>query len=461
MDKIKKLGKYSAAITFLALEFFALIAFNFAGSFVVFGALSLALLVLLILFNIGEIKSNGLSNVGLFFIPIFLFTMLTVVGGYFIPHVRVGDFSYAELVFIPLGILPVAFVGYLLSIDKNFKIRNLLLVIYGALAIYVLLNLLVNLINFGAFYPIFYKGYYMYYAGKVSPLPVNDFAYTLEGFKFIEVEMSHYVLYPLLLSTSSVMLLYLSPKKETKSFIAYAIYAIIALLALVFVPSILSLLSLVVVAILLLVIFIGKRNIKSRKVFKIILYVALALFIIFYLLFLANNQSFMSGISNLIAKNGLLNRIFNTNKYAQAYSAVSSDIFSKEHIFGFAAEDVGGLYPEEVHLSGGFIFDSFMTSGLFGTICLFIFIYMGFKSFKKYFYNHSDEFKYQATLLLFVFVFVLYSAFFNNAEYALYYRIYRPIYITAPFMIMTFIFSYVYAKAHPYVENKKEEKVNE
>ena len=34
MSKLKLLGKYSAAITFLAFEFFALIAFNFSGSFV-------------------------------------------------------------------------------------------------------------------------------------------------------------------------------------------------------------------------------------------------------------------------------------------------------------------------------------------------------------------------------------------------------------------------------------------
>lgn len=461
MSKLKQLGKYSAAITFLALEFLALIAFNFSGSFVVFGALSLALLVLLILFNIGEIKANGLSNVGLFFIPLFLFTMLSVVSGYFIPHAKVGDFSYAELVFIPLGILPIAFVGYLLSIDRNFKIKNLLVVVFGALALYTLINLMVNLVNLGAFYPILLKGYYLYYGGKVSPLPVNEFAYTLEGFKFIEVEMSHYVLYPALLLTSSVMLIYLSPKKETKFFVIYSIYTFIALLALILVPSILSLLSVIIVALLLLVIFIGKRYVKSRKVFKIILYVGLALFLIFYLLFLANKQSALSGISNAISGNGLLNRIFNENKYARLYAPVISDIFSSEHIFGFAAQDVGALYPEEVHLSGGFIFDSFMTSGLFGTIFLFIFIFIGFKAFKKYFHSHSDEFPYQAAMLLFVVVFVGYSAFFNSGEYALYYNVYKPIVLTAPFMLMSFIFVYVYSKGHPYVEEKKEEKENE
>ena len=464
MNKLKALSKYSAAITFLALEFFALMAFNFSGSFVLFGSLSLALFVLLVIFNIGEIKLNGISNVGLFFIPLFLFLMLTTVSGYFIPHVRVGDFSYAELVFIPLGILPIAFSGYLLSIDRNFKIKNLLIVIYGALAVYVLLNLLVNIVNFGAFYTVIYKGYYLYYGGIRSSLPVNEFAYTLEGFKFIEVEMSHYVLYPALLLTGSVMLLYLSPRKEKVSFIIYACYTLVALLALVLVPSLLSLLSILVIAILLLVIFFGKRYVKTRKVFKIIMLVIVILFMLFYLVFLANKQSFMSGISDIISKNVLFNRVFNTNIYARAYSSVITDLFSKDHIFGYAANDVGGLYPEEVHLSGGFIFDTFMTSGVFGALSLFIFIYAGIKSFKKYFNSHSDEFRYQIVMLLFVIIFLTYSAFFNSCEYALYYRIYKPIFITAPFMVMTFMLSYVYCKGHPYVESKeatKEEVNNE
>ena len=461
MNKLKLLGKYSIAITFLALEFFALMAFNFSGSFVVYGALALALMVLLILFNIKEIKVNGLSNVAFFFFPLVLFTLLTAISGYMLPHLSVGDFNYAELVFIPLGILPIAFVGYMLSIDPNFKLKNLLIVIFGALGIYVLLNLLVNLIYLGAFYTVIYKGYHLYYGGLISSLPVNEFAYALEGFKFIEVEMGHYVLYPALLLTSSVMLLYLSPKQDKVRFIVYASYTFVALLALILIPSLLSLASIIVVALLLLVVFIGKRFVKSRKVLKIILITVLVLFGLGYFVFVLNNQAFASGISAIISKSGLLNKLFNTNKYAQAYSQVVSNIFNKNHIFGFAAIEVDvGIY-DEVHLSGGFIFDSLLTSGVFGTLALFLFIFFGFKSFKKYFYNHGDEFPYQALLLLFAIVFIGYSAFFNKGEYALYYKVYRPVYMTAPFMITTFIFTYVYAKAHPYIPEVKEEVNNE
>ena len=298
MNKLKALSKYSVAITFLALEFFALLSFNFSGSYIVFGALSLALMLLLILFNIKEIKINGLSNVAFFFFPLILFVLLTTISGYMLPHTKIGDYSYAELVFIPLGILPIAFVGYLLSVDPNFKIKNLLIVVFGGLALYTSLNLIVNLINFGAFYPIFYKGYHLYYSGLISSLPVNEFAYALEGFKFIEVEMSHYVLYPALLLSSSVMLLYLSPKNDKVRFIVYAVYTFIALLALILVPSLLSLLSIIVMGVLLLLVYFGKRFVKTRKVFKIMMIVFLSLVGIVYLVFILNNQSWAGGISN-------------------------------------------------------------------------------------------------------------------------------------------------------------------
>ena len=449
MNKLKFFGKYSAAITFLAFEFFALIAFNYSGSFVLFGSLSLALCLLLILFNIGEIKVNGLSNVALFFIPLFLFILLTGFGTYSIAHTKVGDFSWAETVFIPLGLLPMAFNGYMLSIDKHFKIKTFITVIFSALAVYVLINLVYNLISFGAFYPIFYKGYYMYYNGIKSDIPVNEFAYALEGFKFIEVKMSHYVLYPLLLLSSSVMLLYASPRKEKGYFYSFLVFTLLAVLSLVLVPSILSLAGIVIVAFLLLIIYIGKRYVKSRTALKYILYIFLVLFIGFYLFYVI---AVATGMSESFK--GIMDRVFNSNRFSREVNPILTNLFSGDKFLGFATNTIPpaspGLKPtvEEVYLSGFFIFDSFMTSGVIGALAIFIFIFLGFKSFKPYFKSHSDDFKYQALLFLFVLVFVLYSAFFNNGDYALYYKLYKPIHLTAPFMIMVFIFSYVICKTH-------------
>ena len=142
-EKLGKLHKYGAAISFLALEIFAILAFSFSGNFVLYGGLALGLVVLLILFNIRQIKVDGISSIALFFLPLFLFTLITAFGVYMRSHAHpaVGHFSVAELVFIPLGLLPIAFSGYVLSIDKTFKIKHFLIVIYGALALLSLINL--------------------------------------------------------------------------------------------------------------------------------------------------------------------------------------------------------------------------------------------------------------------------------------------------------------------------------
>ena len=455
MNKLKLLNRYSAAITFLAFEFFALIAFNYSGSFVLYGALSLALCVLLIIFNIGEIKAKGLSNVAFFFIPLFLFTLLTAVGNYNTVHTKVfGHFSWAETVFIPLGLLPMAFNGYLLSIDKNFKLKTFLTVVFSALAIYVLINFVYNLISFGAFYPVIYKGYYLYYSGVKSELPVNEFAYALEGFKFVEVKMSHYVLYPLLLLSSSVMLLFTSPKKEKGYFFTFLAFTVLAVFALTFIPSILSLGGLGAVAVLLLIIYLGKTYVKTRKAFKYILISVVALFIFAYLFYVI---AVSTGLSDRFT--GFLNRLFNTNRIARKLNPILINLFSSSKFLGFYGNQTAPSIVEEVNLSGFFIFDSFMTSGVIGALAIFIFIFLGFKSFKKYFYSHKDEFRLQATLLLFLIVFVGYSAFFNEGEYTLYYSVYKPLYLTSPFVLMTFMFSYVICKCR--VDEVKKVEVKE
>ena len=457
MNKLKLLSKYSAAITFLAFEFFALIAFNYSGSFVLFGSLSLALCLLLILFNIAEIKTKGLSSVALFFIPLFLFVLLTAVGNYNTVHTKVfGHFSWAETVFIPLGLLAMAFNGYLLSIDKNFKLKTFITVIFSALAVYVLINFIYNLISFGAFYPVIYKGYYLYYSGIKSELPVNEFAYVLEGFKFVEVKMAHYVLFPLLLLSSCVMLLFTSPKKEKGYFITYSVFTLLALFALAFIPSLLSLGGIIATALLVLVIYLGKTYVKTRKVFKIILFILLGLALLGYLFYVI---AVATGMSNSFT--GILDRIFNSNRYARRVNPILINLFSSSKFLGFYGNQTAPSIIDEVSLSGFFIFDSFMTSGVIGALAIFAFIFLGFKSFKKYFYSHKDEFRLQATMLLFLIVFVGYSAFFNEGEYTLYYNVYKPLYLTSPFIIMIFMLSYVICKSRVDIKEPKEEIVNE
>ena len=190
-EKIKGLSKYITATSFLALEVFAFIAFSFGANFVLYGSLTLALMIILIIFSIAEIKKRGLTDFIYLLFPLFIFGIVTALGMYMRAHANVGDFNIAELVFIPICLISTSICGYLLAINKTFNIKLFLIVIYGALGLLVLINLIANLVNFGAFYTLIYRGFYMYYGGKRSAVPVNEMAYTLVGLKFVEVKFNN------------------------------------------------------------------------------------------------------------------------------------------------------------------------------------------------------------------------------------------------------------------------------
>ncbi len=450
IDKLKGLNKYSAAISFLSLEVFAILAFSFSGSYVLFGSLSLAVFLLLLLFNIGQIKSSGVSTIGLFMIPVFLYTLLTALGIYSRGHVLLGNFSIAEIIFVPLGLLPIAFSGYLLSIDKTFKISTFLLVIYGALMAITIINLFVNLVNFGAFYTVIYKDYSMYYNGQLSSTLVKDMAYTLEGFKFIEVKMSHYVLYPGLLFSSIATLPFLSPKKETKKFVIYGVFAFVGLLALILVPSKIGLFAIIFNLVIAGLVLLCKKVPASRKIVKVTVGAIFVLGVLLFLVMFINQQANISFISN----NALLNKFFNTNRFVRIYNPLINHLFSDKFL-GFIYYIPGeGMDPVLYDLSGSFFFDNFMTSGVIGNIAFIAMMVFSIFGFKRYFLSEKGEFSIKSTLFTLVSFYFGYSFLFSDGQYGIFYDIRKPIYLTSTFMIVLFICAYIYS-SNPKVENKE------
>ena len=452
LDKLKGLNKFAPAISFLAMEIFALIAFSFGGSFVLYGSLSLALVILLIIFNIKELTLDGISSIALFIIPLFLFVLLTAVGTFSRYNATViNTISIADIVFVPLGLLPVAFCGYLLSNDFSFKLSTFLLVTFSALALLSLINLIANMVNLGAFYPFIYKGYHMYFAGKESSVTVDQFAYVLEGFSFIEVKMSRYILFPALLLTSSAGLIFINPKENVKMFAIYAVFTFIAILSLILVPSILGLLCAIGVAIVDLLAFLIKHFKLPFKPFKIAIIVILAgLGIVLSIMFL-NTQSFSSGVHDALAGNSFLNRLFCSNKFVNEFNPFLENLFSNSKFLGFAGLD----------LSGSFLFDNLMTSGLLGGIAFLVILYLGFKGFYLYIkHGDRDELYVKVALLTFVLLFFGYSLAFNSGSYGIFYQITQPIYMSGPFLLALFVLAYVYCSSYRINEKLKSEMKN-
>ena len=456
-ERLSKLHKYSAAISFLAMEIFALIAFSFGSNYILYGALALALLVLLIIFNIKEITMDGMSSIALFFLPLFLFTVISALGVYMRSYAAIGTFSIAELLFIPLGLLPMSFCGYMLSIDKTFKISTFLIVIYSALGVISLINLVVNLVNFGFFYSLIYKGYIMYYGGAMSSVTVDHMAYVLQGFKFIEVKMERYLLFPTLLLTSSIALFFLSPKEERRMFFTYLAFTLVGLTCLIFVPSLDALLRVIVIGVIDALIFLLKKFTVIRKPAKIALYVILALGGLGYLAIILNNQSALGFIHNITTSNALFNRVFNSNRFVNIYNPTVKDVLCSSNFLGFVgeADAFGNVYPTPV--SSNFYFDTFMTSGVLGAVAIIFAFVIGFKGFKRYFSLENDKFYIKASIISLVVFYLIYIGIFNSTDYGVFYEINEPVFISGPFMLMVFIFSYVLAKA-PKVTKEEEKK---
>lgn len=464
IEKLAPLQKYLIVISFLALEVFAFIAFSFGGSFILFASLSLALLILLILFTIKEINIDGVANVAFLFFPLLLYVLLTALGIYSKSHIILGDFNVAEVVFIPIGILSIAVCGYLLSLNKTFKLKHFFIVIYGALALLVFLNLLVNLINFGFFYTVKFKDYYMYYGGLRSGTTVNEMAYALEGFRFIEVRMDHYVLFPLLLLTSSLFLFYTHVKEEKKMFAIYLGFTILGALALILIPSFYGLFAAIIVGFLDLLLFLCKKFPIAKKVTKYVFYVGLVLFTIFFLLFFIIYQDFGASLLASFKSNNLLNRLFVSNRFATSFATLVKNLFVDSRFFGYYGTLIKGTNDiVETHLSGSYLFDNFMTSGLLGNLAFVILLLLAIRGFKKYLFKEDDEeFRYKGLFFTFFAGFYLYSLLFNNGEYGIFYSIYKPIYMTGPFMITIFMAFYIYSKGQEVkIEEKKEEVNNE
>lgn len=458
-SKFDKLHKFAPAVTFLALEIFALLAFSFGDNVIVYSSLSLGLVILLILFNLRQIKIDGISNIALFIFPLFLYGLLGALGLFSRAHLVLGDYNLAELIFFPIGLLAIAFSGYLITLEKSFKIQTFLVVIYSALAVITVINIIANIVNFGFFYTIFYKGYYMYYQGAASSVPVEEMAYTLQGLQFVEVKMSQYLVNPAMLLTSSIALFFI-PFKDKKKFFLFAGYSFIGVLALIFFPTLLGGIVALLVLVVDAIIYVVYRFKPVRKPLKIVLFVLLGI-IALGLLAVILNYNF-DGVYQITKGNAFLDRLFNTNKYIPKYSEAVRELAYEHRFFlGTWGRDTpqGALLFQ---LTGSFLFDNIATTGIIGSLLFIVMFVMGFKSFKKYIVNVKEEPLFCKVLVLaFVSLFTIMGATFLEGEYTIFHNVLRPIYMSPIFMICLFMFVYVITKANPVKEEKKEEVTNE
>lgn len=457
-------ASYGIVVAFLCLEVLAFLGFSLGHNYILYGSLSIVLVILLLLVTFRQIKIDGISTFAFFLFPIFIYGLLSALSNFV--TVSDGAIGIANGVFIPISLTCFSLAGYLVSNVKGFDIQKAFLVIYGSLAAFVLINLIITMIYYVPFYTLIYKDYYTFYNGKPSPAPIGKTAYMLFGFQVQEVSTTYWSLFPTLLSTSVIALFFIKYKENKKIFILYACFAALGFISLLFTISKMALISDFLLLVVLAGIVLFAKVPKTRVVIKYAIYVFLGLFAIASIIMFFNAQSWsaLAGFRNVIAGNKLLNRLFNTNFLASSINAILWECLNLGKMFGsFVGVVEGTGYGVNQQLSGSWMFDNVLTSGIFGAIFFAFAAFIAARQMIKYFKNSSDlpVNKY----LIFAFVitlFVVCGILYDGTPLINSNNLF-PIYMFAPFLIALFLVSYTFKQEDKVEHNPevKEEKVYE
>ena len=373
----------------------------------------------------------------------------------------------ATRIFMPIGFASLGLTGCFVGKSRGFKIKYALIAIYGALALYCLINLIVTMVQFVPFYTIKYRNSYIYYNGKPSPLPIGETAYALIGFEMEEVSIDYFSFFPSILLTSVIALFFIKPKENKKLFLAYSAFSVIAFLSILFTPTIMTFITTFLVIVCIVVILLKGKNIISNKLLKNLMLVILVIFALGFVVVLLNAQNNLAFMHKITSSNKLFNKLFNTNHITSSYNAVLDGLFSSNKLFGFPPY-YDEIRFENVWPAGGWFTDMFMTSGLFGYAFFVFFLYLGIKNFIKYYNSDADDDIKDKSLIIALIVVILGYTFINyDAKPFVYSNIVDNYLLRGPFILVFFLVGYVYGKGvtirssdKPAIENK-EEKSNE
>ena len=455
---------YGTVLAFLVLEVIAFIGFNLGHSFLLFAILSLVLAILLTVVTFRQIKKDGLTTYLFFLFPLVIFGLLTALNGF--NYYSIGAIGIANSIFVPIGLLGIGFAGFLSSYLKQFKIKYALLVLYCALGLFVLINLFITMIYYVPFYTLIYKNYYIFYNGRPSAVPIGEMAYMLYGFQLKEVSLTYWTLYPSLLFTAVIPLFFLKFKENKKEFLIYAGLSLLAFISLLFTMSKMTIITDVILILGIALIVVGAKFNNSRSISNVMMITLGAIILLVCLVLFINaqkNWGFVSGIRNIIASNSVMNRLFNTNRYAQKINAIFQDLFTTFKLFGCP---VGGSfldYPNQVAqvLSNIWLFDNLMSSGLFGAVFFLAALVIGIRRLFKYLNKGTDEDYIKFTIAGIVLGFLVMALFLYDNYPLINSDNMAPIYTSAPLLVVIFFLGYAFnhtLQLEPVKQEAKEEK---
>ena len=440
--KTKEKANYGALISFFVFELLAITAFTLGNSVIIYSVIAILSLILILFIGVKDFKMKQSADFFIFLIPLFIFAALTAFSAFSIKNI-----SMLINIFSLLGVMSFALIGFLSRKSEKFKISTALLVIYGAIALLVIMSFIMTMISYVPFYPLIYKGMYFYYNG--SPYPAYTDANQLMGFAFSDVSIEYYTLFSVLLLTSVVGLRFISFKENKREFFLYLAFAVLGFISCLFALNEMSLITLPIVILFLLFVMLYPKEGKSMKIAKIIFYVLLALAALGLLIFFLNAQTSWAGVEplqNIIKSIGVLNKIFNGNHISAAINQILSVNLS-DLFLGYSGNPY--LIFSNKMLSDSLIFDSILTSGLIAVIALIVFMMFTVKVLKRYYLTSEDSPTYKHLVVAFsgtLFIFSILSLDSSPETHSLYIQ---PATSNAMFLITVFLIGYSYTARKP------------
>lgn len=470
MEKaVEKNNSFIKVAIFLLMEIMAILSFSLGNNFIFYAILMLLITGVISFISYKEFSKDGFSTFFFFLFPLLVYGFLTALSHFTEdPAYVLGSNKIVNLI-IAFGLTGFAVSGYLFSTHQEIKISQVLLVIYGALAIYVLINLFATMVEFEPFYTVKYRNYYIYYDGVMNETPVGSMAFALMGFSFEEVSVQYFTFFANILLSSSLGLFFIKYKENKKTFLAFCAFTALAVISIILTINkyclLFTLLEVVTLAIIICLI-------KFKVIRPYAKYVFIGVGVLaglFFLVMVLNAQYYwgspISFVRNTIAKNSFLSHIFNDNRFAKSINAVLDGIFSKEKMFGnYTVEalyitHVGydqGLYPV-----GSWLVDNFMISGLFGSLFFIFLLVVGLRRVILYFKNSEDNLMSKTLITALVFSIFVYGLVGFDANPYVFKSTLIPFCQNGLFLIAIFLISYCFCRSLKQVEKKEEAIVEE
>lgn len=391
--------KFDTLMVFIVLECLAMVSFSLANASIIFRYFGFIIAIFLIPFAYLFTSKSERKSLLIFSVPLVAYAILSSFSNFYI-----SKNSLLTNVSFALGTIGFFFMGFGVRRIQACKFENVLIAIFGGLAILVLIGYSYTMITYCPFYPSIFKDLVYYYDGVLFPIDVETG--WLSGFELISVTLEYAGLFQTLLATSLIGVLFISYKKDRNKFFLFLTFGLIGIVSLFFSSNWKGLLFLFPTLIFGLLYRFLPRTEKVYKRLKILGIISLSLVVIIVILVFVNALNLIPGLSSLIASNKISNKIFNTLPLMIPINQIIKNAFTLRNLFGYVDNPLTNYI-----YSSSFEFQILQDGGIFVFILLLVLIIISILSLINYFFVSKDSKLIKSLVGSFLIMFFIYSSF--------------------------------------------------